>query len=60
MCEASEVEVGERMLIWCEGGPAMCRAVSYPPPLEVEVGDGIYVLVDEGAVDQWHYEFVTG
>jgi hypothetical protein len=52
------VESGERMLIWCDGGPAIARAVRYPPPLELMVDGGVYVLVDVGAPDRWSYEFV--
>jgi len=53
------VEQGERMLLWCEGGPSMGRAAFYPPPLEIEVDGGIYVLVDDGPVENWHYEFIA-
>ena len=52
------MDQGDRMLIWCNGVPSVGRAV-YPPPLEVEVAGGIYVLVDDGSEEQWHYEFVT-
>lgn len=47
------------MVIWCQGGPSMIRAVSYPPPLEIEIDDGTYVLIDDGTVDTWRYEFVV-
>ncbi|MCU1418347.1 MAG: hypothetical protein JWP32_2521 [Schumannella sp.] len=53
------VETGDRMLIWCEGGPSLGRAVHFPPPLEVAVEGGMYVLVDEGPPHSWHYEFVS-
>ena len=46
------------MLIWCQGGPAIGRAVTYPPPLEIGAGDGMYVLVDDGPPEEWHYDFV--
>jgi hypothetical protein len=46
------------MLLWCDGGPAIARAVTFPPPVEVEVDGGVYVLVDDGPVESWHYEFV--
>ena len=52
------VESGDRMLIWCEGGPSIGRAVLYPPPLELEADDGMYVLVDDGPPEQWQYVFV--
>jgi hypothetical protein len=54
----SGVEAGERMLLWCEGGPSIGRAVQFPPPLELEVDGGLYVLVDDGTPEQWHYVFV--
>jgi hypothetical protein len=53
------VETGDRMLIWCEGGPSLGRAVHFPPPFEIAVEDGMYVLVDDGSPDQWRYEFVS-
>ena len=52
------VDAGERMLLWCEGGPSVGRAVHFPPPLELEVDGGMYVLVDDGPIERWHYEFV--
>lgn len=48
------------MLVWCDGGPSLCRAVRYPPPLEVEADGGIYVLVDDGSPEQWRYDFIAG
>jgi len=59
MCNAQPVENGERMFVWCEGGPAIGRAVRYPPPLEIEVDGGIYVLAHDGPPEQWRYEFVA-
>ncbi len=47
------------MLIWCEGGPSIGRAVYFPPPLEIAVEGGLYVLVDGGAPEKWHYAFVS-
>jgi hypothetical protein len=52
------MEPGERMLIPCEGGPSTSRLERYPPPLEVEEQTGLYVLVDDGPVETWRYEFV--
>jgi hypothetical protein len=51
------VEPGERLLLWCDGGPAIARAVTFPPPQELEVGGGVYVLIDDGPVESWHYQF---
>ena len=47
------------MLIPCVGGPGVARLVRYPPPLEFEAKDGIYVLVDEAAPESWRYEFIA-
>ena len=47
------LENGDRMLLWCTGGPLVARAVVYPPPLESEVASGLYVLVDVGSPVEW-------
>ncbi|MGH9271805.1 MAG: hypothetical protein ACRDZ2_11080 [Ilumatobacteraceae bacterium] len=52
------MEVGERMFLWCVGGPAVGRAERFPPPPEIDVEGGTYVLVDDGPPPQWRYEFV--
>ena len=52
------VEPGERMLIRCDGGPSQSRLVRFPPPLEISEAGGMYVLVDEGPPEHWHYDFV--
>jgi len=52
------VEDGERMLIACRGGPSASRLVRYPPPLEIEERGGVYVLVDDGPPEEWHYDFI--
>ncbi len=52
------MEPGERMLLWCVGGPNLGRATHYPPPLEIEAEGGIYVLVDDGPPEEWHYAFI--
>ncbi|MCU1368245.1 MAG: hypothetical protein JWL72_250 [Ilumatobacteraceae bacterium] len=57
--QAVGVEPGERMLLWCEGGPSIGRAATYPPPFEIDVEGGSYVLVDDGPVEQWHYQFIA-
>lgn len=49
---------GERMLIRCVGGPSVSRLATFPPPLEVHESDGVYVLVDDGLVEEWRYDFV--
>ncbi len=45
------------MFVWCDGGPSPGRAVTYPPPLEIVVEGGVYVLVDDGPPERWRYEF---
>jgi hypothetical protein len=52
------VREGERLLIPCEGGPSTSRLERWPPALEVEEADGLYVLVDEGHAEDWRYVFV--
>lgn len=37
----------------------MSRLVTFPPPVEVEVAGGVYVLVDDGPPERWRYEFVA-
>jgi hypothetical protein len=46
------------MLVRCEGGPAIARAVRFPPPLEIDVEQGTYVLVDDGPPEHWCYAFL--
>jgi hypothetical protein len=53
------IENGERFFIRCEGGPSRSRLATYPPPLEVDEADGTYVLVDDGPIEEWHYDFVS-
>jgi hypothetical protein len=53
------VETGDRMMIRCVGGPTAWRATTFPPPVEVVVDDGVYVLVDDGPAEAWAYEFVA-
>ena len=51
-------EIGERMFLPCRGGPSVSRLVTYPPPIEIEESDGLYVLVDDGPPHLWWYQFV--
>jgi hypothetical protein len=46
------------MLIPCRGGPSAWRRARFPPPVELELDDGVYVLVDDQSLDTWMYEFV--
>jgi len=52
-------ELGERLLIRCEGGPSSSRLVHHPPPLEIVERGGVYVLVDDGPAESWRYLFVA-
>lgn len=52
------LEPGDRIFIACEGGPCQSRLERFPPRLEVEERDGLYVLADEGPRDEWRYVFV--
>jgi hypothetical protein len=56
--EATVLDVGDRIFIPCEGGPSASRLETFPPRLEVDERDGLYVLVDDGPRDQWRYLFV--
>lgn len=53
------MEHGDRMLVWCAGGPAIGRAVRFPPPPELDVDGGTYVLVDDGPPEGWRYDFIA-
>ena len=55
----ADVEPGERMLIPCVGGRDYSRLVRFPPPLELDEEDGVYVLVDDGPPHEWKYQFVA-
>jgi hypothetical protein len=55
--EAVILEPGDRFLVECDGGPSMSRLEAFPPRLEVQEHDGMYVLVDDGPRDQWRYVF---
>lgn len=46
------------MFVWCEGGPSTARTVRYPPPTELDADGGLYVLIDDGDLATWRYEFV--
>jgi hypothetical protein len=55
--EAVILAPGDRFFVRCEGGPSMTRLEVFPPRLEIEERDGVYILVDDGPRDQWHYVF---
>jgi hypothetical protein len=47
------VEPGEEMMIWRVGGRSMLKRQTFPPPLEVAEGGGVYVLEDDGEPSDW-------
>ena len=49
---------GDRLFLPCQGGPCTSRLEVYPPRLEIEEPDGVYVLDDDGPRERWHYVFV--
>ena len=57
--EDVELRAGDRFFVRCIGGPAQSRLEAFPPRLEVEERDGVYVLVDDGPRDDWYYLFVS-
>ena len=50
---------GDQFLVMCDGGPRAARLETFPPRLEIEESGGVYVLVDDGPVYRWCYEFVS-
>ena len=59
MDQTRRMHDGDRMLIPCQGGPTGWRAATFPPPLEFETDAGTYVLIDDGAPNEWSYAFVA-
>jgi hypothetical protein len=49
---------GDRVFIRCVGGPCLSRLETFPPRLEIQEKTGLYVLVNEGPLDAWSYQFV--
>jgi hypothetical protein len=56
--ELVELHPGDRLFIPCRGGPSVSRLETYPPPLEITERGGLYVLIDDGRREDWHYLFV--
>jgi hypothetical protein len=52
------LEPGDRFFIVCEGGPSTSRLEVFPPRLEIDEKDGMYVLHDVGPREEWRYIFV--
>jgi len=52
------LEVGDRMLIPCEGGPSISRLERFPPAFEIPMDEGMCVLVDDGPPEHWRYAFI--
>jgi hypothetical protein len=56
--EAVVLQPGDRFFIPCVGGPSTTRLEHFPPRLELDEKDGMYILDDEGPRDDWRYIFV--
>ena len=56
--EIENVRPGDRIFIRCEGGPCVSRLEHFPPRLEIDERGGLYVLIDDGDLDDWRYLFV--
>lgn len=56
---AGTMQIGDEMMIWCEGGRSSIKRQTYPPDIEIAEGDGVYVLHDDGPSPQWRYVFVS-
>jgi hypothetical protein len=52
------LEPGDRLFIACEGGPSQTRLELFPPRLEIDEHDGMYVLRDTGPRHEWRYDFI--
>jgi hypothetical protein len=50
-----ELHPGDRLFIPCRGGSSVSRLERYPPPLEIAERGGLYVLIDDGCREDWHY-----
>ena len=55
----SPVRPGDRLLIQCDGGPCISRLEVFPPRFEIEERGGLYVLLDDGPLDEWLYQFLA-
>jgi hypothetical protein len=56
--EGGEVRAGDRIFVQCDGGPCTSRLETFPPRLEIEEKGGLYVLLDEGPIEDWKYQFL--
>lgn len=56
--KGSPVRPGDRMFVQCDGGPCTSRLEVFPPSIEIEEVGGLYVLLDDGPIDEWKYLFV--
>jgi hypothetical protein len=52
------LRAGDQLFIRCHGGPCISRLETFPPRLEIHESGGVYVLVDDGPITAWAYEFV--
>jgi hypothetical protein len=53
-----DMEPGTRLFVPCDGGPCQSRLEAFPPRLEIDEREGMYVLVDDGPVDEWRYVYI--
>jgi hypothetical protein len=56
--KGSQMSAGDRMFIACDGGPCRSRLETFPPRLEIEETGGLYVLCDDGPIEDWTYQFL--
>jgi hypothetical protein len=47
------------MFIGCKVGPSISRLEAFPRRIEIPEKSGIYVLVDDGPLEAWRYQFVA-
>lgn len=53
------LQLGDRMFIRCERGPCISRLETFPPRIEIRERSGLYILVDNGPLESWMYQFVA-
>ena len=52
------MRAGDRIFVQCDGGHCTSRLETFPPRLEIEEKGGLYVLLDEGPIVNWKYQFL--
>jgi len=56
--EVRRYRPGDSVFLPCKGGRSSSRLETFPPRLEIPERGGIYVLVDDGPVESWYYQYV--